>query len=618
MHGQMHIIEDTVTIAEVIISGRAPGEEFPGFKKTTVDSSVMKSFSLGSVAEVLTINPSVFIKNYGAGGSATPSFRGTGASQTQVTWNGIRIDHPMLGQSDLSLLPAGLTDELTVLFGGASLALNSGAAGGTISMDNNPVWGRKTSLIINPGAGSFGSYSGLVSARTGTDSFHSVTRAFFQSAENDFPYINRVSAAEPYRDIRKNSQAIHKGIMQELYFRKSFRVLSARLWYQEASRNLPASIITSSAGQGESQDDESVRIMVNYESGKGAGSYFITGAWMMNKLNYFNNTASIDSRNYSETWILKSGFLGNLGNFASYKLFVNEEFTTVTSVNYEDRANRNSADIAASFSTTLPGKLNGSLLLREILHRNELLAPDFATGLQFRVTESEDYLINANVSRTSRVPGLNDLFWYPGGNPALNNEYAYIYELGFEISQGLTAASRFNCDVTLFRNSIKDMIQWQPGEFSYWTAGNIRNVSTRGVETAASFLYRQGRLSGIFNAAYSYTKATDESPGIRDEFKNKQLIYVPENQANASIKMKYGKVYASWRANYTGKRYSPSLMPSFLVNCLSTGLQLEPAWGLMDINFEIDNIFNAEYQSIAHYPLPGRTFGAKLLIKINN
>ena len=90
------------------------------------------------------------------GGTATPSFRGTGASHTQIAWNGININHPMLGQSDLSLIPAGLIDDIQIFYGGASMALNSGGIGGIINLETKPVWKKETSISLNPGIGSFG------------------------------------------------------------------------------------------------------------------------------------------------------------------------------------------------------------------------------------------------------------------------------------------------------------------------------------------------------------------------------------------------------------------------------------------------------------------------------
>jgi iron complex outermembrane receptor protein len=254
-------------------------------------------------------------------------------------------------------------------------------------------------------------------------------------------------------------------------------------------------------------------------------------------------------------------------------------------------------------------------VLREILYKNKFLLPDFASGIHFRLAQSSEYIVRANISRTSRIPTLNELYWYPGGNTDLNNEYAFIYELGYEMSQAVSKSLTFKYDITVYRNSIKDMIQWRPGEFSYWTAGNVRNVSTRGLETSVALAYSLNKVNGIFSAGYSYTRATDDNAD-EDGTGYRQMIYVPENQANASLRIKYGKLYTSWKSNMTGRRYTPAVLPSYFVNCLSVGFQINPSWGSLNVDFEIDNIFNTEYQTIAYYPLPGRSFGVKVLIQL--
>ena len=90
-----------------------------------------------------------------------------GASQTVIDWNGININSPMLGQSDLSLIPVGLIDDIQIYYGGASMLLNNGGIGGAINLETKPVWKKETVISLNAGIGSFGEYSGLVKVRTG-------------------------------------------------------------------------------------------------------------------------------------------------------------------------------------------------------------------------------------------------------------------------------------------------------------------------------------------------------------------------------------------------------------------------------------------------------------------
>lgn len=123
-YGQLSFSNDTIKIKEILVSGRRELSGSAGYKSTFIDSTILRDYSYGNLAEIIAENSTVFIKSHGLGGIASTSFSGTGASHTQVAWNEVNINSPMLGQTDLALIPAGFIDEIQVLHGGASLALN--------------------------------------------------------------------------------------------------------------------------------------------------------------------------------------------------------------------------------------------------------------------------------------------------------------------------------------------------------------------------------------------------------------------------------------------------------------------------------------------------------------
>jgi outer membrane cobalamin receptor len=621
LQGQLSIAKDTITIGEVIISGKKSNSESTGYKKSSIDSSVLKLTVHNSLADLLTQYSAVFIKSYGMGGSASPSFRGTGAGQTGLAWNGININHPMLGQSDLALIPAGLIDDIQIYFGGASMPLNSGGIGGIINLETVPVWKKETLISINPGIGSFGQYTGLVKVRSGNLKFQTVTKAFYQSSENDYSYLNTEISNEPVRQKRTNSQVIQKGFMQELYLRRAKSVTSARIWYESTDRNLPSSMLNQQPGLKETQSDESLRTMLNYDHSGGVIKYSLTGAWMMNRLNYANSLVSIDSRNYSQTLTLKGTMERRIAEFTNLKVAVNEDLNYIKSNNYSENTTRNTLALTASAERNGGERLGAIFLLREILDTRKFLIPDFSAGLQYRIIDGSDYFLKANVSRNSKIPSMNDMYWVPGGNPDLKNEYAFIYEVTGEMNKKISTSFKVKYDLSLFRNNIKDMIQWYPGDYSYWTAGNIKSVKSSGLESSFSADYSEGRFGATLSANYEYTKATTASSGTaHDASIGKQLIYVPENQANCSFRMNYSFLYASWIVTMTGKRYltvdNSDYLPGYMLNNMITGFRLKMKGNTVDLNFQIDNIFNVDYQTIAYYPLPGRSYSLKLLIQI--
>ena len=611
LHGQNTLGGDTIKIKEVVIRRDKPITNGAGYKSTSIDTSILTQYNNNSISEMLTGASLIFMKSYGVGGVATPSFRGTGASQTLIEWNGIKINNPMLGQSDLSLIPVGLIDNVQIYYGGASMVLNNGGIGGAINLENKPVWKKEIASALNAGMGSFGEYSGFGKIKIGNLHFQSVTKVFFRSSENDFKYLN----SESILQTRNNSQVSQKGITQEFYLKEGDNIASARLWYQSSDRHLPPTLMSQDLL--EKQFDESFRVMIDDNLTKGRNNYFVTGAFLSDRLNYTSQVAKIDSKNLSETYIMKVGRESHYEHNIKMKITAEDELSTVISNNYSHYQDRNMATFTASLERECIGNLGLTLLVREILNKQTLLLPDFSSGLQLRILKHKDYFIKANFSRNSRIPTMNDLFWPYVGNPNLKNEYSYTSELTYEMTQKITSRLNLKTEMTIFRNSIKDMILWH-SEGNNLSVDNISKVNTKGFESSVSMMYSINKFSAQLNAGYSYTNATNL-------LTKKQLIYIPENQATTLLRLAYGNFYSSFDANFVGLRYltadnsnelsGSDYLPDYILNNIMAGVKLPLHNTSIDFDFSIENIFDINYQSIAQYPLPGRSYLIKILFQ---
>ena len=155
------------------------------------------------------------------------------------------------------------------------------------------------------------------------------------------------------------------------------------------------------------------------------------------------------------------------------------------------------------------------------------------------------------------------------------------------------------------------MIQWRPGESSFWVADNIGSVNSSGFESSLSVKYLNNNLSVNLNAGYSYTRAVDKNSGS-SETTRKQLIYIPENQANCSLHIAYKNIYTIWMTNVTGRTYTTPDNSGFLngysINSFTSGMKFNIKENVIDLRFKIENIFDTTYKTIAYYPQPGRTY----------
>lgn len=615
--GQFSTEYDTIKIKAVLIGVSKPVSDQPGFKRTIIDSTVMINYSNRDLGVVLSENSDIFIKSYGLGGISTLSFRGTGASHTLIDWNGISINNPMLGQSDLSLIPVGLVDNIKIYYGGASMSLNEGGIGGTINLETGPVWNKETLISLNSGFGSYGRYSGYVKVKTGNFNFQTVTKAFFQNSENDFRYLNyRVDPVE--WQTRTNNQVQQRGFVQELYYTNSKNIASARIWYQSAKRNLSTPIGISE--EGEKQRDESLRTMLSLDIPNGKNKLSFTAAWVMDRLNYSNPHAEIESRNLSVMLTLKACYENQIGEYSKLKIGLDEKSNVINSNNYDHRTKRNTVSLYTSVSHEM-GRFGSSILFREILDRQNLLIPDFSAGLQYRLSDSKKDFVKANISRNSKLPTMNDMFFGSGGNPDLKNEHSMIYEFSYEMNRSISDPLIFKYNLALFHYSIKDMIQWNPGKYPDWSAENIDRVNSSGVETSVSMEYKLNHLSANLKAGYILTIAKyGKSKLENDNSAGKQLIYTPENQANAIMRIGYKKFYSTWVAYFVGKRYTTKddsdSVSGYFINNITAGVRIPVKSTLVDINFDVDNVLNTNYQSIAGYPMPCRSYNVKVSIDL--
>jgi iron complex outermembrane receptor protein len=617
--GQNLLQSDTILIGEVVISRQKNESGVPGYRNIVIDSSLLARNTSMSLADLISESTALSLKSYGSGGIASPAFRGTAAKHTMVLWNGIIVDNPMLGQSDFSIVPAGFADNIRISLGGGSMESGSGGFGGAINYDTAPLWDSKTKISASAGAGSFGQISALASVVLKNDNLQSVSKFFLNSSENNFKYLDNVNGSEPVWGRRQNGQLFQKGVLQEFYLRNKQSLLSARIWYQSASRNLASPIIAAQIVSNEHQDDVSLRSMIDYKYSSGRTEYAATAAWLSSKLFYSNRTASVESENIANTLVLKGGITGRIKNSTKFRVLIDNELIYVNSNNYTGNTYRNRSSFTLVADLIPGGRLNSYFLLREIIDNKQFMIPDFSAGFELRVMEEKDYFLKWNVSKNSRIPTMNELYWNPGGNPDLVNENAFMYEVGYRAAQKIGESFFMISEFNVFNNQMKNMIHWRPGQFSYWMAENIRNAVSAGFESDFSLKYSLNKSSFLLNTGYTYTKSIIKDPDSK-ELKNKQIMYIPVNQSIYSFRYNYGNFYTSIRANITGRRYisadNLSSLPSYILTGLSTGFRMNSENYSLNLIVRAENLFNVKYESIAFYPQPGRSYQITIIVDI--
>ncbi|MBQ1222516.1 MAG: Plug domain-containing protein, partial [Alistipes sp.] len=218
-----------IDIKEVTVYGRRPMKEI-GTQQTKFDSVVLKENIALSMADVLTFNSSIFVKNYGRATLSTVAFRGTSPSHTQVSWNGMKINNPMLGMTDFSMIPAYFIDDASLLHGTSSVNETGGGLGGAVKLATKPANADGFGLQYIQGIGSFKTFDEFLRLTYGNEHWQSSTRAVYSSSPNDYKYRNHdkkeniydenMQIIDQYYPTERNRSGAYKDLhlLQEVYY----------------------------------------------------------------------------------------------------------------------------------------------------------------------------------------------------------------------------------------------------------------------------------------------------------------------------------------------------------------------------------------------------------------
>lgn len=609
---------DTLHLGEVSVTARKV-EGTSGFKVTSVDRETLERYTGVPVASLLERESMLLLKNYGNGGLASASFRGMGASKTRVYWNGIPVNSPANGQSDLSLIPVSGKGRIDVFHGASPAFTGTGGPGGTVSFVSDPGWLNGFSLSAQQGAGSFGLISEDISLESGNGKYEIISSAWFRKAENNFTWVDDFSTSKPVIRRRNNGSYSLLGATTAIYIKRKSSIISAIGYLNSAHRNLPGPVIESDQGS-EKQDDLQARVMAQFKNYALPVKLDLRGAYISDYLEYKNFTASLESVTRTRSLYISGDGKYEIKPGHTLAISFSDNYGVVFSDNHGGEKGINHAIIRGSISSEWLERF-ALFMSAEINHaRGKLIKPTPSVGFDLRVFRGGQLFIKGNIGRSVTLPSLNDLYWNPGGNAALVNETGVNSELTLEVKRvsgrGVTAEG----ELTFFHSRLTNMIKWLPGDYGIWTPVNIPGVISSGSEASGELGIDAGKSDIKIGLMVSYTNSSGSSElSEGDDSAGKQLIYVPYWKGGGTASYEIGALTAQWHTSYTGLRYttadnSTSLDP-FLISDISFAYRRDKSRHSLSLALEISNIFNTRYENIAWYPMPGR--GYRITLKYN-
>ncbi|RME92887.1 MAG: TonB-dependent receptor, partial [Bacteroidetes bacterium] len=231
-------------------------------------------------------------------------------------------------------------------------------------------------------------------------------------------------------------------------------------------------------------------------------------------------------------------------------------------------------------------------------------------SLSWRLTSDPEQRMhwNLRLGRDFRLPGLNDLFWQPGGKRDLQPEVAY----GQEAAWHYRTAGWGQWRLVAFNRWVRNWIQWSQLRSGIFAVDNITRVWSRGLQLH----WQQQRGAWHLGAKAQYVRATYqvaiENPRISP---GEQLWYTPSWQASARLGWQHRGWRFRYQHQYTGATAGISTQLS-AYQLATIQVDYHSDWEKLPwrIHLALHNCWNATYQIIEFRPIPGRQLqvGVKL------
>ena len=657
---------DIVELEEFVITARRPMQDI-GVQKTTFDSIALKENIALSMADVLTFNSSVFVKNAGRATLSTVAFRGTSPSHTNVSWNGMRINSPMLGMTDFSTIPSFFIDKASLLHGTSSVNESGGGLGGAVSLATAPEMNKGLGINYVQGIGSYKTFDEFLKVSYSNRNWAFTTRAVYSSSANDYSYVNRDKKLNIYDDDHniigqyypkeKNRSGSFKDfhLLQEVYYdnRNGDRFL-LNAWYTASNRELP--MLTTDYGEERGIDnrqrENTLRSLIGWRHARSTWNLDIRAGYIHTWMGYdyrremtqdiwstmtrsrslVNTLFGNATANFypSDRWLFTASITANHHNVKSTDRQLSTGSGTPTDIGYHKKRLELSGALTARWQP-LDG-VGISAALREETYGNKAtpLIPALFADWKAINTYSGSTLygltLKASTSRNYRYPSLNDLYFMPGGNPDLRDEKGFTYDCGFdfEVSKNKLFSTGFSA--TWFDSHIDDWIIWLPTIKGFFSPRNVKSVHAYGIELkgdASLTPWHDWKFD--INASYSWTPSINVGEKMSDADKSigKQLPYIPRHSASASLRAAWKSWGFAYKWMYYSERFTMTSNASTLTGDLPaysiSNITLEKSIKINPISLQIklalNNIFDAEYLSVLSRPMPG--FNAECFLSIS-
>jgi iron complex outermembrane receptor protein len=645
--GQKDKVAYQLDLDNVYVEGKRP-LKLTGLQAMPLDSIVLRDNIAQSMADILIQKATVFVKSYGRATQSTAEFRGTSPSHTQVTWNGMRVNSPMIGTVDFSLIPSYFMDDATLYYGASSVSLTGGGLGGAVELSTKSTNTNGFGAQYVSGFGSFSTYDQFLRLNYGDKHWTSSTRAVFGKSKNNYKYTNYDKKVDVYEDGKvvdsyhpeernKSGYFTDVHLLQDISYKSDGgHEFDLAVWYMSSLRGLPFLSVDykNDTDFTNEQDIKTTRAVLSwkyvkekYKLSANAGYTYSDAAY-----DYFTtrqDEVSSDithSRSYTNTGFGKfeAEYSPNdrwffTGNVTAYENGVKSADKSPFHIgdNYDKKRFETSTSLSARWRAL--DRLSLATTIRQESYGSDIVAPIAAFFADYELYKPWNLVLKTSVARNYRYPSMDDCYFQPGGNPDLKPERGFTYDGGLEWKVSRRHYS-ISGNLAAFDSRINDWILWTPTVKGYWRPSNVKKVHNYGTEaTVNGFvdIFSDWRLKAEGSFAWTPSKNVGEKVNSNDTSYGKQLCYIPKISSSLAARLEWKGFALSYKFCHYSERFTTTsndvtqitgrLKPYYMSN-----LSLEKHFSCKVLDWSVkgvvNNLFNTEYVTVLSRPMPRRNY----------
>ena len=600
-----------------------------------LDNEQMLTLGVTDVADALHRIPGVTLRDYGgAGGMKTVSVRGFGAKHTGVSYDGVMLSDCQSGEIDLSRYSLENVDHLSLVIGDNDdifIPARNASASALLNIQTMglPTEDVRPHLTAQLKAGSFGYVSPFLRYEQSlSDQFAFSVVGEYTHADNNYPFELR-NVRLVTRETRTNSRMnTGYGEMNFVWRANAFNRLNGKVYYYDNYRHLPGQVRYYTNLSKERLHDQNFFGQLQYQTHNSAG-------WSVKWHAKFNWNASIykdplypggindgsywQREVYTSVAVLYASSERWAFNYSADYSFNNLNCVAFRAINtrpYRHTVLQSATAKYHSGRLTALARLLYSLYLNDekddVGARNmRRLSPSLS--ISYRLLPDRDLFFRASYKNIFRAPTFNESYYYHYGSKDLLPESTDQYNIGLTNN---IQSSNFNVQLTLdgYYNHVKDMIVAVPQNMFVWSCVNVGRARVIGADVTANANCRLSEDHSIqVSGSYSYQQAENRT-NPASPYYNNQIAYVPKHTGCLAFGWENPWVCLSLHGSGISSRwtnnnhYEDTEVDGYWDAGLSAYRTF--SWGQqqLEARFDLKNLFNAQYEIVRLYPMPGRSW----------